>query len=284
MLTRKILDNEVEGLTGLRGFVEVYEEVAAGRMQKTREAVLKARQFLDGLAEIFAEVKLSYVKEVGAVAAQSKINRNGKTVAVFLSANSGLFGDIVERTFEEFVKFLSETSAEAVIVGKLGLRMLQDRHPEILYNYFDFSDDRVDLDSLRLVMRYLLQFEKIVVFYGKFENIVNQKPTVASISGDSLPNVNLKAKPQNKYIFEPNVKEILEVFESEILSSIFEQTLHESLLAKFASRLQHLDRSLLNIEQRLGQLKFEMRRLRHKIDNRKQLSRLSGISLWELSR
>ncbi|MDO8488109.1 MAG: F0F1 ATP synthase subunit gamma [bacterium] len=284
MLSRKILAMENESLVGLRGFVEVYEEIAAERMQKIRSAVLKAREFLQGLAEIFAEVKLTYVKEVGALVAQSKINRNGKTVAVFLSANSGLFGDIVERIFRKFTEFLAGNKAEVVIIGKQGLRMLQDRHPEILYNYFDLSDDSVDLDSLRLIMRYLLQFEKIIVFYGKFENIINQNPTVSSISGDSLPNVNLDNKPQNKYLFEPTVKEILEVFESEILSSIFEQVMHESLLAKFASRLQHLDRSLQNIEERLVSLKFELVRWRHKIDNRKQLSTLSGISIWEQSR
>lgn len=281
MQTRKLLAYEADNLMGLKGFVEVYEEVAAGRMQKVRLAVLQARQFLEGLAEIFAEVKLSYVKEVGAVAAQSKLNNNGRTVAVFLSANSGLFGDIVERTFAEFLLFLAETRAEAVVVGKLGLRMLNERHPEILYNYFDISDDQVDLESLRLVMRYLLQFEKIMVFYGKFANILNQNPTVSSISGDSLPNVDLHGKPRNLYLFEPSVAEILQVFESEILSSIFEQTMHESLLAKFASRLQHLDRSLQNIDQRLIRLKFEAKQLRHKMDNRKQLSRLAGISLWE---
>ena len=281
MFTHKALELETSTVEGLRGFVEVYEEVAAGRMQKIRAAVLKARQFLEGLAEIFADVKLSYIKEVGAVAVQSKLNSNGRTVAVFLSANSGLYGDIVERTFEKYVAFLANSKAEAVIIGKLGLRMLQDRHPEVLYNYFDLSDDQVDLESLRLIMRYLLQFEKIVVSYGKFENILNQSPSLASISGDSLPAVEPSNKPRNLYLFEPTIAEILQVFESEIISSIFEQTLHESLLAKFASRLQHLDRSLVNIDRRLGVLKFEARRLRRKTDNRKQLSRLAGMSLWE---
>lgn len=281
MLSQKILLAEGNSLEGLKGFVQVYEEVAAGRMQKVRAAVLKARQFLDGLATVFAEVKLSYIKERGGVQLDSKLNSNGRTVAVFLSANSGLYGDIVERTFQSFIEYIADTKAEAVVVGKLGLRMIQERHAEILYNYFDLSDDQVDLDSLRLIMRYLLQYERIMVFYGKFSSILNQSPTISSISGDSLPEVNLRDKPQNLYLFEPNVGEILRVFESEILSSIFEQTMHESLLAKFASRLQHLDRSLQNIEKRLEKLGFELKSLSHKIDNRKQLSRLAGIGLWE---
>jgi len=132
-----------------------------------------------------------------------------------------------------------------------------------------------------LIMRYLLQFERIMVFYGKFSSVLTQNPSMASISGDNLPEVDLATKPQNLYLFEPKLGEILAVFESEILSSIFEQTLHESLLAKFASRLQYLDRSLESIHKRLKRLSYELKQLRHKNDNRKQLARLSGMGLWE---
>jgi len=150
VLTTKVFQDESQSLVGLQGFVEVYQEVAAGRMQKVRQAVLKTRQFLDGLAQIFTEVKLAYVKEVGPPAGgESKLNKNGQTVAVLLSANAGLYGDIVDRTFDSFIKYSAQTRAQAVIVGKLGLRLIQQRHPEILYNYFDLSDELVDVDSLR---------------------------------------------------------------------------------------------------------------------------------------
>ncbi len=286
MMTKRLLETEVSNLKGLRGFVEAYEEMAAGRMQKVRAAVVVARQFLEGLGKVFAEVRFSYGREVGKITAKSRLARNGKTVAVFISANSGLYGDIVERVFEKFGEQVARQKAEAVVVGKLGLRMMQERMPDRLFNYFDFSDEEVDPENLGLIMRYLLQFEKILVFYGKFENIVTQNPTVTSVSGDEI-----MAKQEskragegdrgNKYLFEPGLAEVLQVFEGEILASIFEQTVHESQLAKFASRMRHLDESAENIDKRLVRLKFDGRRLSHKIESRKQLSRLAGISLWQ---
>ena len=57
MNSKRSLQIEMEGLTGLRSLVETYEEIAAQRMQKVREEVLIARQFLDGLAGVFGEVR-----------------------------------------------------------------------------------------------------------------------------------------------------------------------------------------------------------------------------------
>ncbi len=91
----------------------------------------------------------------------------------------------------------------------------------------------------------------------------------------------VKAEAGKKsYIFEPSVKDIVHVFEGEILASIFEQTLHESQLSKFASRMLSLDRAMENIEQRLGLVNMAFMRFKHKQKNARQLSTISGLSLW----
>lgn len=266
--------SESEALLGLRGFAEVYEEVAAARMGKVRKSVVLARDFLEGLMEIFYQVRFNALT-------MTTLNKNGRTVAVFVSANSGLYGDIVEKIFTDFSKYVRENKVDVVVIGKFGLRMMQERLPEVLFNYFDFPDDNVDLENLGMVMRYLLQFEKIQVFYGKFVNIMTQVSSIANVSGDppSLP-TGVPAR-QVLYLFEPSLREVLGVFESEILASIFEQTVHESLLAKFASRMQSLDQAVEGIDKKMLTMKFDLRNLKHKVDNKKQLTRISGMSLWD---
>lgn len=280
MLSKKLLVAEVNSLKDIRSFVEVYEEVAATRMQRIRTDVIKARQFLQGLTEIFADVKYNYKSQVGKIIAQTKLNRNGRSVAVFVSANTGLYGDIINRTFQTFLAYLDANNADAVVIGKQGVRMIAETRPQILYNYFDFSDERVDSESLGMVMRYLLQFEKIVVFYGKFKNIVEQVPDSTSISGDEILQTETIETKHKQYLFEPSLEGIMQIFEGEILASLFEQVLHESNLAKFASRLTHLDQAIENIDGKLDNLAVSARVLRHKLDNKRQLARISGISIW----
>jgi F-type H+-transporting ATPase subunit gamma len=281
MITKREIDLEVDGLMSLRSLVEVYEEVAAGRMQKVRGAVVQSREFLYGLLEVFKRVKEAYRKEV--VFEEEWRKKNGKTVAVFISANAGLYGDIVDKTFNMFAKYVTESKPEVVILGKLGIKMMTENLSTTLYNYFDFPDDNVELESFDMVMRYLIQFEKIVVFYGQFKTILTQDPTMTSVSGDVVEarTEEVQADPRKtKFIFEPSAQDISNVFEGEILSSLFEQTLHESQLAKFASRLLALDRSIDNIDTRMKRVHGEAVKIKHKATNRKQLTVISGISLW----
>jgi len=289
MISKKQIQLEVEGLISLKDLVEVYEEVSAARMQKVRGAVLQSRQFLEGLLEVFMKVKSAYQKKDKQQLTSIR-RRNGKTVAVFISANAGLYGDIVDRTFDVFSGFVQQNNPEVVILGKLGVKMMGEHLPHTLYNYFDFADEGVEADSFEMIMRYLIQFEKIIIFYGKFKTILSQDPVATSVSGDDVlvqveeveqtkGNQNVPAT-EKQYLFEPSIEHIASVFEGEIMASLFEQTLHESQLAKFASRMLALDRSIDNIERRLGRVRLEEKKVAHKIRNRKQLSTIAGLALW----
>lgn len=274
-LTYRTAKMELVSLLDLRKLIEVYEEVAATRMQKVRSAVLTSRQYLDGLLGVFTQVKAVYGK--------STINRNGRSVAVFISANSGLYGSIVEKVFDLFLEFISQNKSNIVIVGKWGLKMIRDRRPDLLYNYYDLSDQEVELETLGIIMRYLLQFEKIFVFHGKFRTIVAQDPVATPVSGDSITKLNTGSNVvvgKTDYLFEPELPEIVSVFEGEILASIFEQSLHEAQLAKFASRIFSLDKSMESIEDRFAKVSYTARRLKRNLNNRKQLGRVAGMSLW----
>lgn len=282
MNSLKQISTEVESLLSLKNLVEVYEEMAASRMQKVRGAVLQSRQFEDGLLEVFKKVKLAYQKQKLKDRSKHR-GSNGKAVAIFVSANSGLYGEIVGKVFEEFTKFVQQTKCEAVVLGKLGISMMADRLPGTLYNYFDFSDEGIDEGGFEMVMRYLIQFEKIYVFYGQFKSILNQEAKMLPVSGDILEEPGAGEQPlsgQSDFLFEPSVIAVATVFEGEILASMFEQALHESQLAKFASRMLSLDRSVDNIEKRLLAIKVLERKMKHQQINKSQLGVLSGMTLW----
>lgn len=283
MATKRQLETEKKGLIEIKSLVEVYEEIAARKMAKTRTAVLTARDFLGGLAEIFGEVKFNYAREVLALERKkTRIRKVGKTVAVWISANAGLYGDIVERSFDLFADYIAKNKAEVVVVGRLGTKIMADRSPKTLYNYYDLEDDRVEVEDLVLIMRYLLQYQKIIVFYGQFKSLVNQVPVATSVSGDSIYQQDqLNQQNQHRYLFEPKIGDVLEFFEGQMLTTMFEQTVHESQLAKFASRLISLDSAVENVERKVGQLNQEKMRLKHRLDGRKQLGRIAGMSLWQ---
>lgn len=287
MITKRGVISEIGDISGVKNFVEAYEEIAASKMKKTRGSVLQTRDFFNGLARILKDVQASYKKEVLALMKKKKLKdlskislvpHNGKTVSVLVSANTGLYGDIIKKTFYLFWENIQKQPSDITIIGKLGRTFLQERDPKREFVYFDFPDNTIDEEGLKKIGNHIVQYEKVIVFYGQFQNVVTQNATAENISDTEIES---QEQPTGiKYFFEPSLEKILIFFEKEIFASIFEQIIHESQLAKFASRMITLDKAVENIKEKLEKVELQKRLITHRNMNKKQLEAISGISLW----
>ena len=288
MITKKEIVKEIDFLNTLQTILETYEEIAATRMARIRTSVLGSRDFLLEINAIFQQVKSSYKSRIELLMKQKKIKdpskltfikRNGKTLYVFVSANTGLYGDIIKKTYDVFVDNLKKTPGDVVIMGKLGVEIFKADKIAIPYTYFEFPDNKIDNAILKKITEHIIQYEKVLVFYEQFNTVISQSPIVTSISGDPLPWE--KGGPVTKYFFEPTLEKIMEFFEKEIFSSIFQQTIFESELAKFAARMVSLDFASSNTKNRLRQVIRENNRIKHQEANKRQLEKFASMRLWK---
>lgn len=289
MTTKKEIAIEIDYLLGIKSIMETYEEISALRMQHVRSSVLKSRDFLLETNTIFQQVKSSYTKEVDALMKRKKIKdpakisfltRNGKTLFVFISANTGLYGDVILRTFSLFSKHFKKDKIDVAIIGRLGFKFFQEEFGKTEpFTYFDLPDDKIDTESLKKIIAKIIAYEKVLVFYEQFQNVVSQEPTIISISGDKLPWE--QKETEVKYFFEPSLEKVMEFFEKGIITSIFEQILYESQLAKFASRMVSLNTASDNAKTKLKQMIFEKEKIKHRIMNKKQTEVFASRLLWQ---
>jgi len=288
MITRKELTRETEFLTTLRTILETYEEIAATRMSRIRSSVLGSRDFLLEVNAIFQQVKISYKAQIELLMKSKKIKdpskltfikRNGKTLYVFISANTGLYGDIIRKTYDAFIQNLAKEPGDVAILGRLGAETFNAEKIKAPLTYFEFPDDKIDNAIVQKIVEHIIQYEKILVYYEQFNNVISQSPIVTNISGDPLSWE--KGGPQVKYFFEPSLEKIMEFFEKEIFASIFQQTIFESELAKFAARMVSLDFASGNTKSRLKQVILAKNRIKHQEDNKKQLEKFTSMRLWK---
>lgn len=283
-LSEKNIDEDISQLRGLQIIAESYEEIASSRMKKSRGTVLSKRDFISDIENVFDQVKNAYARKIielaktknGNKGAITFISHNGKNVAVFLSANTGLYGDIINKTFDMFIKEVREEGSEVTIVGRHGLSLFLQEMPSTPYTFFDLPDYGSKSSELEKIVEHIVQYEAIHVYYGKFMNVANQKPEMYSISA----NLNYKdAQKENKklYLFEPSLEKILVFFEKEIFASLFEQTVSESDLSKSASRMIAMDKASSNVKRYLTELKNEKMKAHHRQFNKKQLNFLASI-------
>lgn len=214
---------------------------------------------------------------------------SSKSVALLISANTKLHGPIIRQVFESYTDYIDKNDTDIIIVGRLGRELYEKRYADnpkkkTNYLYFEIPDMDVRLEDLKSIIYHLIKYEKIVVFYGQYLSMMSQISQFTSITGD-LPADNStdstnKLEPKVMYLYEPDLEKIVAFFETQIFSNLFEQTVHESHLARLASRITAMEQALERIEDQEKILYNSKRKTLRLIENKVQLERVAGIGLW----
>ncbi len=291
MAQKKLVQEDLQALNTIKELAESYEEIAVVRMQKIRDSVLKTREFLAGISDVFVDLKSSYEREVkdlmsrikkGEKTVLTSLQKNGKTLLVYLSSNGKLYGSVTQKTYHLFMQDLKNPTladADIAIIGSAGREMFESSEEKRPFSYFEIPDTAVEVTHIKQLMQKFLEYEKVYVYYGKFGNVVKQSPIATSITGEDIfeaevPEVTTR---EDKFIFEPTLEKIFHFFETQIMANLFSQTLLENQLARHASRVNAMEEALVHIEEEAKKLNQVTIRLRHFTQNKKQLETISGV-------
>ncbi len=287
---KKITDEYIS-TTSIRDLVSTYQEIASLRMRAVRDYVLQNREYFNGLSKVYSLVINSYRNDIHNMHKQGKIvysgshdavsfRRNGEKLYVLLTANTSLYGHIVQETFSTFKNaLLQDSSAKLAVVGKIGHSLMEEAHLEREYVYFDLADTLEDTENVKRIQEYLLKFETVVIFHGVFESLLEQKPHESYITGGT--GEQLAVNKNVHFMFEPNLQEVLMYFENQIVASSFIQSLNESYLSKYASRMISLDFALNDIDKSLKKINLTKQKFKHYLGNKKQQDIIAGRTLWK---
>jgi len=267
--------DQIEYLKSFSYLISAYEEIAANRMQKIRERVVYSRDYAGGLNNIFQQLKYSYKTKAEKYKKAALANRNGKTACVFISANSGLYGDLIHRIFHLFLEDWQREHGDAVVIGLWGKGLFENNTNHEPFTYFDFPDSSVDRDQLNKICDFLKPYQRVLVYHGLFRNIIRQDVAWSNISGDQLGPQVLLAEA-TRIIYEPSLEILLDFFEKEIFMTLFSQTVYESKLAKFSARMTALDTATQNIEKAAKIATNNALAEKHRLINKKQQATMTG--------
>jgi F-type H+-transporting ATPase subunit gamma len=273
---------ELQQLSSLKSMVRVTGEIASGRMQKARKGVLYRRDYLAELSEVFRQVHRSFLAKKGKDEKEkatrfTTLSHNGKNVAVFISANTRLYGDLLSRTFERFWQDVEQNHAEVTVVGKVGEQMVKGKNDKLPMTVFSLTNERIEGEELEKLLKHLVPYEEIHIYYGKYVNPVRQEAEEYTISAE-LPQLGEeKNEPMVEYIYEPTLEEVMKFFENQIFNTMFEQTVVEASLAKHAARFVAMDRAEQQIDKKVAAMRKQLRVVKHREDNKKQLNQMGPI-------
>ncbi len=298
MANLKSIDAELELVGQLEGIAQAYEEIAILNIKKTREQVVSMRRFLSDISHIYRDVKYSHENMLEQMVESQKPNAvisdalklrlarlKKKPLAVLLTPNAKMYGEIVKKVFDQFYEYVKKTDCDVAIIGRTGLQLYEERSEKQAL-YFDIPDSVSDNNYLKPVLYHILGYEQVAVFHGKYQTVITQQPTISHISGydvfsdysqSEMEGVDSQAYKPEMYYFEPSLESIADFFGDQFFSVMFRQALQEAHLAQFASRLRAMEQALEYINKEQGSLHGDRRRIERRIQNKKQIERLAGM-------
>lgn len=276
------IKRNLETIETIGTITTVYQETSRMKMNQIRDGVLETRKFLDGISSVHHLAKKSYTwkskKENQDI---SFLRRNKKTVIVFLSSNERFYGSLIAEIWRNISNHLKNNEADLFVTGKIGRTLVEGARQRIKFEYSYLSDEKTAIQEVKPIIDFIKNYEKILVFHGKFLTTLLQKPFASDIATSiDIGEDEKTSRAPKDYLFEPSPRAILEFFETEMISALFNQALLEHRLSKYAARMIAMYQANENIKDEQKRLKKLQKGLTRELLNKKQLEAFSGFSLW----
>ncbi|MCL4353132.1 F0F1 ATP synthase subunit gamma [Patescibacteria group bacterium] len=272
MNSLKTIIERTKDVAEFRILIDIYEDIAARKIRLVKGKIVDARDYHDGLARLSLEVGSDFQSVLKA--------ERPREAALLIAANKRLYGNIVEETFRLFLQYIKTHKTENFVLGAVGEEFMKEYAKGIRFTAIPYPNEEIETPTSQL-LETVASFHQIHVFYGKFKNIVIQTPDIGEVSGKMFPqeeeDLKALAKRRMKYLYEPSLYPVSELFTKEILSQVIEQMILEAGLARLASRLMHLDQAIEKTNHLLATLREEKYKARKRLLEKKQSSMIVSV-------
>jgi len=281
MPTLKEIKENLEMISIIKNIASTYQEIADLRMRQIREKVLKNRESFRELLNTYRRIKSAHLfslKKGWIRKEKISFRRPEKErTVVFLSANQFFYGPLIWDIWKETQKYLEKNKADLAVVGKTGKYLAEGSGFGHKMFYFELNDVKPEQARIGEILEFIKNYRKIIVFHGRYEKVLSQKPVMNEISG-KLP-FEEKFEKVQPYLFEPSPKAVLEFFEIEIIAVLFNQTILEHQLARYASRVMAMYQATENAKNLGQKLSIVENKLRRQKLNKKQIELFGSVRL-----
>jgi len=133
-----------------------------------------------------------------------------------------------------------------------------------------FEDDNPTDEELSIFLERIKPYGRILIFYPSFISVFKQGVKTIDITQKPEPTIDLKK--EEEYIFEPDLAEMIQFFETQIRHLLFNRAMLETELARTAARLMRMNESENRATELIKEKESQLQ---------KETSALSSIRLLE---
>ena len=283
------LKKRIKSVKSTQKITKAMKMVAAAKLRKAQECAEKGRPYSQKMQNIILNLTKSINDPQNAPKLLVGTGEDKKYLCVVLTADRGLCGgfnsNICKLAKTNFKKILSEGKELKIItVGSKGHDQIRREYGKYVIKRFSFKDkkkisfieaDEVGNEILSLFNKN--EFDKCILFYNNFKNVITQIPQAQQIIPAATKNIKNENNIEDfSYEFEPEEDEILEDLLPKNISTQVFKALLENAASEQGSRMTAMDNATRNAGDLVDKLTINYNRSRQASITKELIEIISG--------
>ena len=282
------LKKRIKSVKSTQKITKAMKMVAAAKLRKAQESAEKGRPYSQKMQNIILNITKSINDPLNAPKLLVGTGEDKTYLCVVLTADRGLCGgfnsNICKLAKTNFKKILSEGKELKIItVGIKGLDQIRRKYGKFVIKKFSFKDKKkITFNEAEIIGNEVIklfneeQFDKCILFYNNFKNVMTQIPQAQQIIPTEQKTVKETDENLLSYEFEPEEEEILEdLLPKNISTQVFKAFL-ENAASEQGSRMTAMDNATRNAGDLVDKLTINYNRSRQASITKELIEIISG--------
>ena len=282
------LKKRIKSVKSTQKITKAMKMVAAAKLRKAQENAEKGRPYSQKMQNIILNLTKSISDPQNAPKLLVGTGEDKKYLCVVLTADRGLCGgfnsNICKLAKNNFKKILGEgKDLKIITVGSKGHDQIRREYGKHIIKKFSFKNKKhISFNEANLVGNEIIslfnlkEFDKCIIFYNNFKNVITQIPQAQQIIPAETNNFEKKENENFSYEFEPEEDEILEDLLPKNISTQVFKALLENAASEQGSRMTAMDNATRNAGDLVDKLTINYNRSRQASITKELIEIISG--------
>lgn len=285
MANLKAIKTRIVSVKSTQKITKAMKMVAAAKLRRAQENLIKARPYSNHLREVIAEIAKRAEKE------DSKFLTTNSTendiLFLVISGDRGLCGGFNSNITRDVKKFLLEKDGDfdkcdLTFIGKKSYESFKGKDEYSISNFYKEFMDELSFDKARIVSDDLIEafvsgkYKEVYIIYNEFKSAIAQEVILEKI----LPIETKEAKEDINipYIYEPSKIELLDRLLNQYLTTEVYRALLESYASEQGARMNAMESATNNADDMISSLTLTYNRARQAAITTELVEVISGAA------
>ena len=283
------LKKRIKSVKSTQKITKAMKMVAAAKLRKAQESAERGRPYSQKMQNIILNLTKSINDPENAPKLLVGTGEDKKYLCVVLTADRGLCGgfnsNICKLAKSNFKNILNEgKDLKIITVGSKGHDQIRREYGKYIIKKFSFKDKKnITFNEADIVGSEILslfnqnEFDKCIIFYNNFKNVITQIPQAQQIIPAETKNIKKQSNTEDfSYEFEPDEDEILEDLLPKNISTQVFKALLVNAASEQGSRMTAMDNATRNAGDLVDKLTINYNRSRQASITKELIEIISG--------